>query len=304
MSRIKQIFDSCSNKQFKKYNPENKQDIMIGIDSQGRKCIFVIGSNTSKVGNSSNVIEVYIEKIKEDTRVSFCLKNNDLYDIFVKFCEDIVESAENVERKDIISFVLGRYNSWERLFKRHSNFMPEEKIKGLFGELYFMNKFMIPLYGIEKAIEVWGGPDFAYKDYEVDDTWYEIKALKKNSTTVKISSLQQLESDKEGNLVTIFLDKSNKHVEGAMSLNNIVEVIISNINDNRCLAQFNTKLTDYGYTIDKEYDNYMYEVLGTARYKVTNDFPIIKSSMLPTEVQNCKYELIINSIASYLIGVI
>ena len=96
------------------------------------------------------------------------------------------------------------------MFKKVSCSLSNEKEQGLFGELYFLDKYMIPKYGVDNSINAWTGPLGYNKDFSINNTWYEIKTIGVNSTCINISSLSQLSSDIPGILTILGLKKMSE----------------------------------------------------------------------------------------------
>ena len=123
--------------------------------------------------------------------------------IFYKFCDDLVESTRAIFEESMgMSFVCKRYNSWKKLFYNlNKTTLSESQQMGLIGELLFLKNDMFKNYTIEEAINSWSGCDKTHKDFSIGDDWYEIKSSASNSLTIKISSLEQLDSETDGILL-------------------------------------------------------------------------------------------------------
>ena len=71
-------------------------------------------------------------------------------------------------------------------------------------------------------MESWMGPLLGHKDFEIDDTWYEVKSVNENAIQVTISSLEQLESDVNGYLVVVRLEDTSSVSGCSINLNEVV----------------------------------------------------------------------------------
>ena len=196
-----------------------------------------------------------------------------------------------------------RWNMWRIAFKNSSNkILNENEIKGLIGELIFLNEYMIKKYGIERSIRSWQGPLNFHKDYEISENWYEIKAISNNSLTVNISSVEQLESNFKGELDIVILEQANELVNECVSLNKLISIINNKIDNIDVKRIFWNKLDNIGYLYDEEYDKYNYRVIDINRYRVEDDtFPRILRKELKKGIINVSYEVALNDIDSYLI---
>ena len=97
--------------------------------------------------------------------------------------------------------------------------MSDTEIVGLLGELLFMDDHMIPQYGVATALASWMGPEKTHKDFSTENMWYEIKTINSGKTTVRISSLEQLDGDIEGQLVVYDLEKMSPSFNSEFSIN-------------------------------------------------------------------------------------
>ena len=298
---IKEKFDALKNhKGYIRINSTHPIDIYLGINELNQKSFVIITSGEIEEIESSKLINTDIRK-REDDRVyiSFDLLDNNMSDLFYKFCLDIIESTKKIPEYEIVSFVNKRWNDWVNLFKNPVNtILGEKEIKGLLGELVFLNEYMFKNYGIDDGLNSWMGPDLAHKDFEIEDTWYEIKTVNQNSLTVKISSIDQLDSKNQGMLVIIRLEPTNVKKSDYITLNQYVESIKTKLSTKQLLL-FDRKLSYANYNYEKEYDKYIYYVQELELYIVNEKFPRISKEMLPNEIVRVSYEIAIDSIKRF-----
>ncbi len=139
------------------------------------------------------------------------------------------------------------------------------------------------------------------KDFSVEETWYEIKTINPSSTTVKISSIQQLSSDSKGSLVVIRVEEMADSYDAEKStINKLCQSIISKINDSETKDAFLQKLSDIGYDFCDDLGNKNYSVSKIENYNVNEEFPILRESDIKSEaINNVSYELILKLIAAF-----
>lgn len=202
---------------------------------------------------------------------------------------------------DAMVAVKNRFYSWRKMFQRASAHMTEESYKGLFGELFVLNHIMIPQFGVEQAIMGWSGPDKAAKDFSINDTWWEVKTLSVKSSTITITSLAQLESNVDGHLVAVKVEKmSNAYDDGECMVSELMDCIVSQIEEDELREIFLAKLVAYGYSVNNDWENYRYSVDVVAKYAVGNGFPRLTHREVPfSEITNISYELSLPAIEQY-----
>lgn len=301
---IKEKFKFCNiENSYKRINATHPLNIYIGLSGENNKSLAIITSGELEEIESSKLIKVSLfKRDNNDITITFDLLDDAMKDLFYRFCADIIESLANVTNQDIIKFIAQRWKNWISLFKNPINdVLSEIEVKGLLGELIFLNDFMFKNYGFENSLNAWMGPSLAHKDFEINDTWYEIKTINQNSITVKISSLEQLDSTYDGNLVIITLERSNEEVASSITLNSYVDRIKSIIPSN-LLPLINCKLGLAKYKYEKIYDQYVYSLKNICQYKVNERFPKISKNNLPLEIVRVNYEILLESIEKFKIG--
>lgn len=274
----------------------------IGIDSENRYSLFAIIESQPQPVTSSRMMNVFMGTRKDGNYgITFSLREEKNIELFSKFCDDMIEYTRNIESKDSdADYICGRYIQWQNAFiKTGGKVLSFEIIKGLIGELTFLVKHMFEKYGEEKAIDSWMGLAAADQDFSCDETWYEVKTTVSGSLSVKISSIEQLDIDKDGHLVVVYLDKISPTNGDSISLNNLVNYIYGCIQSKISREKFMNKLLLYGYFHDDSYDNVCFKYNGMNMYKVDSKFPCIRKGSLPNAVQKVRYDLVLSAIDDY-----
>ena len=187
------------------------------------------------------------------------------------------------------------------LANARGNLLSPAEIKGLLGEMYFLKEHLCAQYGAEKAALSWTGPKRLPQDYIIDDTWYEVKTVSSSRTEVSISSIEQLDCAKQGELVVVRADKTSVTNTDAVNLNILYKELLAMLPDDDSREKFSTMLLHYGYYPRPEYEGeeYTFEIKAMTRYDVSADFPCIRRSSLPESITEAKYSLALAAIDSY-----
>ena len=280
---------------------ENKHiSLYIGRDDDARYSFDFRGNFKPSRIPSSDVIDV--EQYKNDTELTlrFSLDNGDLLECFCIFCQDLLESTKAIIDEDTAYKTLrARYFSWRQLFKPDKGKLTETEIMGLIGELLFLQSRLFVERGIDRALESWTGIEKAHKDFSFDDVWYEIKTINFGKESVRISSLEQLDSDVDGHLAIYILEKMSPGFNG-IRLNELVSGIIAQLDNAAQKELFMDKLNLYGFDFSPEYDQWVFSLRDFSVYTVVvNDFPRISRAMVPDAVTKVTYELLLNEIQQY-----
>lgn len=294
MIELNEMFNTCTDpNSYIRVNAELLNDIYVGFNQEMMKSIVIIGKSKQKLVKSTKSINANISS-RSDGRVSlkFSLIENRYSSVFYKFCEDIIQNSEMISQAKVISHSLSRWKVWKALFVNSSgSIMGDKKIMGLIGELMFLKNHMINSYNMADSISSWMGPHGNPKDFQIDDKWFEIKAVKESKQSVIISSFEQLDSKLGGYLVIIKLQNTSKESVAKLNLNLLVTDIAVNIKENEVFENFMEKLKNVGYEFNEEYENHCFEYKSTVYYKVDSDFPVIRRNMVPKQVLKISYEL-------------
>ena len=272
----------------------------IGKDYEGRFSFEFRGLYKPFRIPSSDVIIVSQTKSDEGYSLSFSLEKSDLLEYFCTFCEDLIVSCECI-KDDITAYKIlyNRFMSWKKLFKPNNGNMTEIEIMGLIGELLFLRNYMIPHFGIQKSLDSWMGPEKTHKDFSTNNIWFEIKTINSGKESVRISSLEQLDSEINGYLVVYVLEKMSPSYAG-LSLNAIVDDLLVQIVPHIQKDLFISKLELYGYDFSLDYNNYVYSQTGIMTFLVNDTFPCLKRDNVPTSITKVQYDLALSEIEKNL----
>lgn len=274
-------------------------NLYIGKDENAHYSIDFRGTFHPVKIVGSKVIEVSQFSIDETQFLRFSLLNSDLLECFSLFCYDLIKSTLGiVDDETAYKQLQTRYLSWKRMFKPNRGLLTESEIMGLIGELLYMRDYMIPIHGVDAALESWTGPEKTHKDFSLNDTWYEIKTISSGKESVRISSLEQLDSDIIGYLVVYSLERMSPSFNG-VRLNELVAQIMDLIPIAIQRDLLLAKLELYGYDFSPEYDNYVYAVSDCVSYKVHENFPRLVRKDIPVSVSRIQYEIILSEIKDF-----
>ena len=298
-NKLYQIFtDEFRSGQYIRLGENKKLSLYLGKDGSNHYAFEFRGKYTPRHISSSEVIVVTQLKGEDSYVLRFSLSNNDLLEYFCTFCEDLFDSTKDIDNDEVAYNQLSdRYFSWKKLFKPHSEKMSESEMVGLMGELLFMDEHMIPQYGTQVALASWTGPEKTHKDFSTEDLWYEIKTINSGKTTVRISSIEQLDGDIEGQLVVYDLEKMSPSFNG-LKLNQLVQKLLHKFKSNN-REEFISKLGLYNYDFSSDYDKLVYSVVGCSMYIVKDGFPRLKRNEIPMAISKIQYDINLSELDDY-----
>ena len=285
---------------FSRIDDEHILDLHIGLDEKGRKSIELRSMFKPVKVTGTSAIDVTQYTKPEYNTIRFSLKDDDMSGLFYKFCEDIIEQTKDLKNeKDGYKAITTRFFQWKKMFVlSKKTFLTEPEIMGMIGEILFLRGPLAEEIGLSEALKSWSGQELTHKDFSCSDKWYEVKTISRGNTTVRISSLEQLDSDKNGELIVYSLEKMSPAYNG-ISLNKLIletrQMFLSADDADTFLA----KVAMQGYEYNNYYDEFVFEVSGLTRYKVTDQFPKLTHANVPKEITKANYDLALAEIMSF-----
>ena len=286
---------------YQRIDPDYKVNIFLGYNDDGKMSMILTENGKEERVKSSKLIDVHLKR-REDRKLalSFDLQDMAYAPMFTVFCKDMIIVCERAGRDMAISSALIRWKYWKEMFgKKRSQLLDKQEIKGLMGELYELKNRLIPAHGYCEAVKSWMGPLLGHKDFEINNTWYEVKTVNDGAAQIIISSLEQLESDIEGHLIVVRVDETSENNERALNLNKLVLQITDIIEDPEVLEVFRIKLDNIGYSVDPEYDSFNFIFKGSDTYTINDEFPRLRRRDVNDAIGNVKYTIMISGIADF-----
>jgi hypothetical protein len=225
--------------------------------------------------------------------LAIILLDEELTDIFIVFIEDIINSLLDINNSENALIIISkRINYWKKLFgKFSSNLLTPEQQRGLFGELYFLNKVLIETNNTQ-IINAWKAPNGTNQDFYTNTKAIEVKTSKSNSQTIKIANEYQLDTSGLNKLFIAFY-KLYELPDGTTLLNIINDIRLLLNSDMELLNTFNVKLISIGILpeVEEEYNEIGYSVREEKYYDVTTEFPKITAVMVNECISKISYDV-------------
>jgi hypothetical protein len=287
--------------------PSLCEDVFIGVDSAKRRYVLVRipeGEECSLSERSSRGIAVQTVEMKvnqsEKTGLFVeiaCLEQagHAALDTVTLELVDALVAGASIYRSRLVQGVLTK---WRRFWSGVAqNILTREQHLGLFGELWFLSRWLLPAIGAEHSVAMWRGPVGARNDFEQHGWSVEVKTSGKLDGSHQIHGLEQLMVPPNVELL-LFSLLVRDEASGVESLTKLVADVRGVLApDHILLAQLDGMLAAAGYddTQAEEYDKLKFRVRSQGLYRITPGFPcLLPSSILgglPAGVNNVNYEL-------------
>lgn len=322
MDRIKQIWMQLEESSsvipglFKlRYSETSNCDVFLGVKypETHRMLIVRVPFASGKEFNFKYEFRgLKFDKIYDPENSGFLLLNlvlvdNQFKDVFDSLIADILAAIINEsDFKVILRNYSNRLIKWQSLFERfrQQGLTPEEQ-RGLYGELYFMRKFLLVNSDFNNIVISWIGPEKLVRDFQFGNWSVEVKTTHGNNhQKVQISSERQLDTANVDNLFLNHLSLESVQHSGE-TLNQMIDSIYEILNiDLTALNQFRNKLTDAGFFDPHRqyYSDIGYFIRQDIFYKVEHQFPRIEESDIRNGVGDVKYSIIVSQCNDFIIS--
>lgn len=242
-------------------------------------------------------IEIVLSSPDEDgTRLlGFRLLDPAQQDIFYTLCLDIISVSGRVESEiEAVSVALRRTWRWHYLLRGGGTRLSREEQKGVLGELFVLERFLLPSMSALDAVNAWRGPLGSPQDFEIGRVAIEAKARRGGATPfVAISSESQLD---EGGVDALFmyvveLNEATEDSVDAVTVTEVVDRLCDHIQsiDLAAANAFRTLTTAAGFGHDDDYSMYRWLEGKSRLYCVTGEFPRITWREIRPGVSSVRY---------------
>lgn len=320
MTKINQIWEELENdKSFSKglllrrYSGAVLPDVYVAMQHPEKLfciCISISDSIDVNISAFSNLQEIQVDLFPSPTQTGknalvFKLLNFQHKDIFTVLCEDLITSIANeTNERQLVREILNRFEKWKSLFNKIGlqGLTPEEQ-RGLFGELYFLRKYLQANSNFLEIVNTWIGIEKQVRDFQ-SGTWaVEVKTTHGNNhQKVHISSERQLDATNLDDLFLYHISLEEMQNSGE-TLNDIVDSVITILETDALASnKFKSKIYEVGYFELQRilYDTKGYFIRQNVFYKVENDFPRIQESEIRVGVGDVKYSIILSQCLSFV----
>ena len=299
--KLKERFDSFTTPNFySRIDAEHILELYIGLDEKGRRSIELRSAFNPRKVKGTSAIEVNQYENKKYKTIRFSLTEEEISGLFYTFCEDLISQTRSLSNEtDGYNAIVVRFHQWKKMFvSSKKDFLNESQIMGLIGELLFLRDQLSKRIGLSEALRSWSGQELTHKDFSYGDTWTEVKTIKRSSQTIRISSLEQLDSKNDGEIAVYALEKMSAEYKG-ITLNNLIIEMRNLFLDSDDRDLFMSKVALQGYEYHNYYDDFTYEQIYNKNFKVSDGFPKLTPNDVPKAVVKSIYEIDLNKISEF-----
>ena len=168
-----------------------------------------------------------------------------------------------------------------------------------------MTQLLRPSRSWEDVIHAWVGPLEAPQDFRLSgNLLIEAKAVHRDSSTIQISSLDQL--DRRAStllLATVVVEREVRTTPEVRSLSGMVEAVEGQLVGSFALIdEFRAKLREAQFDPnDPGYGEYWFSIGPVALYRVDVGFPFLATGDVPSGIVRAQYEIGVGAIRDFAV---
>jgi hypothetical protein len=216
-------------------------------------------------------------------------------DIFEKLCLDLADvTFENRKVRQVFPAISNRVAAWKKLLTGSKNtLLSDIEKQGLFGELTFLND-NLKLKEISEVtlVDSWKGPEKSQHDFVLGERAIEVKTVTNISrNNVIISSEDQLFTELDELYLSIYFLVNHSNGDEGISLNTLVDEVLSRLEQSESIGLFESKLLDAKYINISDNNLPRYTVKKVNNYLVCDDFPRVIPAILSAGINSVSYKL-------------
>lgn len=274
-------------------DPSHPFDFYFGLNFNQEKLLIVVLSGLGEVAPDLPRLKgIRVQWIAESKSVQLALgKGHDL-EMFGLLCSDLLAfTSQAGSQSECIERLCIRLVKWQRLLSKGGpRLMAEHEIRGLFAELWFLQRELHPRLG-PSSIAAWKGPSGFPQDFAADGKVFEIKShLVSAPQAVRIASPAQLWV--EGAPLYLCMYHLTPLASGGRSLVDLVNEITASLAGHAAAAEdFEEKLSSLRYIDLPEYRAANFAVIKHEAFLVSDGFPRITPAMCPAGVVDLSYAI-------------
>ena len=284
-------------------------DLFWARDFHGRYLLICeVDSNESlekhKLPELAGIYAMFMP-LENRQRLILSLNENANWEMFFALCNDLVEATRIREgAADAVSIIHRRLVKWsEFLKKKRADILDEQAIRGLIGELHFIKKYLIPVFGPGAAASFWVGPEGSPQDFSINRSAIEVKCqLGTTQPYVRISSAEQLSPQlPEMYLYVVTLGKARADHQDAVTLPGLVASIRTELESHapQQAERFSNLLLGMGYFDSEKYFEFSYVIADSQMFEVRDNFPRIPTESLSTGIIKVTYDISVAECLSF-----
>ena len=227
------------------------------------------------------------------------LDDPSLVKLFGQLCSDLIESSRTVVVPSAPSFILSRLRRWQNLLEGGNRGPSLVKLRGLVGELVVLRE-CLDLWEAVDVVDAWVGPLGEPQDFAFPERVIEVKSVYPTAKTAKITSVAQLDADREEMLAVVTLATVLAEGRGVEPLALAFEIrkAIEARGFPQAAATFMSRV-ELTLRVDQPYAGPRFRMDGVRYFDVVDGFPRIRRLDLADGIDDARYDILLARCAPF-----
>jgi hypothetical protein len=225
------------------------------------------------------------------------LQEPQLLNVFTALCRDIISfTRSGVSEADLGSAVFSRIERWRILLERDNSGLDDSVLRGLVGELFVLEVYVLPGLPVRKAVAAWTGPDGSPQDFLLPGgTHLEVKTIAPSEEQVHINGLAQLDPGPDPLLLLIVRAAATGiDAPGGLSAALLVTRLRRRLmEDADALAAFDGKLSSLGWHDHPRHHELALRPVLIEEHHVDSNFPKLTATSVPAHIVEADYSVLL-----------
>lgn len=281
--------------------PEHPFDFFYAVNTDRQPMLALqLNGSVTRTRELPRLKGLRIQWIEATHTLQLVLSNLQDVDMFALLCKDLVTFTSGARSgSECLELLCARLIKWQRLLSKGGpRLLDAQEIRGLFAELTFMQKELLPCFGPD-SVQSWKGPSGLPQDFAADNKVFEVKShLVGSQQAVRISSPNQLWVD--GVALYLCVYHLTEVSAGGKSLGALVDDIAGDLSSSAVATEeFEEKLASLGYIDLPEYRQQDFAVVKEECFLVDDAFPRITPSSIRPGIQDLTYGIQLSALSPF-----
>jgi hypothetical protein len=287
--------------------PETGIPILVAIETASRRRVLLLPSQSSPLPPhrewpQCRGLEVFSIALQGVPHLGVRLIDANFADVFTALAEDVAPrvAAASDEHAAVIA-LLDRLRRWQKFLTARSSEFSVSRQRGLFGELWVLQRWLLPGFGAGASVRCWRAPQASHQDFQLANGAVEVKTTtEKQPQAVRITSERQLDDTgiRALFLFVVVLDERVTDTPSASDGESLPGIIAAlrrglDVADSVARLDFDDKLLDVGY-LDADgprFESRRFALRSEYCFHVRDGFPRLLERQLSAGVGDVSYAL-------------
>lgn len=269
--------------------------------ANGDKCVFVELERQVSQQDLGDIVSSIVlhADVTRSSRLIFRLQDSALSDKFLTMFVAIANESEEVSDGELCRHIKEQILEWASFLSPNRNGLSDEKLRGLWGELFVLEKYLCHRLSPAEVVSGYTGILNDPQDLVGHDFCIEVKTtISRAPSKVSISSLEQLDTTAPQILVLLTLASN----ESGDSLSHLIDKISAYLAEKpRVALQFKRLVAE---AISDATDNQLIETFSCVdeiAWEVGSDFPALRRSTTPASIVKAQYAISIQHLSKFVL---